>query len=463
MSTDATGTRYTISSLAAKLYAGLRMLAANPSMRGIAGVLVLKASMMVFNFALIALAANVLQETQFGIYSILFSAVGLVGIIATVGQQMLLMRSWNEYSANDDAATLKGALKFSALLWLAGTMLAACVFYFWADASYGAALARAATVYLVLYAAIQTTAHLLRASRGVGVGDGYGNLLPVLPAIGYLAYDLATHSAADVSTVLFLLAGGSAAGLAIHAFAFRRRLSARFPDFRQVRSRSETRAWAGRSARLWLSTGLEAANQFLDVIVMGILTTPAIAGGYFVTTRFANIFASASDGMHLFASRHVPDLYYRREYESLSRILNLIALMLAAMIAVGIIGIALGGKFVLGLISADYVQYFPALIVLCLGTAAAAAAQPCAPILMLTGHEGRYLAIIATSVLLRVAGFFLLVPSYGIMGAVTASALSFVVLAGALSYSAHRLAGFDGSVLRLFRRNTGTAQPLAAE
>ncbi|WP_206074859.1 hypothetical protein, partial [Alexandriicola marinus] len=98
-----------------------------------------------------------------------------------------------------------------------------------------------------------------------GVGDGYGNLLPVLPAIGYLAYDLATHSAADVSTVLYLLAGGSAVGLAIHAFAFRRRLSARFPDFRKVRSRSETRAWAGRSARLWLSTGLEAANQFLDV------------------------------------------------------------------------------------------------------------------------------------------------------------------------------------------------------
>ncbi|MBO6900258.1 MAG: lipopolysaccharide biosynthesis protein [Rhizobiaceae bacterium] len=462
MSTDARGSHKAGRSLAARLRGGLQALAANPSIRGIAGVLVLKASMMVFNFALIALAANVLQETQFGIYSILFSAVGLVGIVATVGQQILLMRSWNEYSANNDAASLKGALRFSAVLWLAGTMVAACIFYFWADASYGAALARAATVYLVLYAATQTTAHLLRASRGVGIGDGYGNLLPVLPAIGYLTYDLATHSTADVSTVLLLLAGGSAIGLTVHAFVFRRHLSARFPEYRTIRPRGEVRVWAGRSARLWLSTGLEAANQFLDVIVMGILTTPAIAGGYFVTTRFANIFASASDGMHLFASRHVPDLYYRREYENLSRILNLIALMLAAMIAVGVVGIALGGKFVLGLISADYVQYFPALIVLCLGTAAAAAAQPCAPILMLTGHEGRYLAIIATSVLLRVGGFFLLVPSYGIMGAVTASALSFVILAGALSYSAHHLAGFDGSVLRLLRRNTDTPQPLAA-
>lgn len=438
-------------------------LAREPSVRGMAGVLVLKASMMVFNFALITLAVNVLQEVDFGVYSILFSAVGLVGIIATVGQQILLMRSWNEFSAADDPATLKGALRFSALMWIAGTMAAACGFYFWADISYGASLARAATVYLVLYAAIQTSAHLLRASTGVGAGDGFGNLLPVLPAIAYLAYDLATHAAADVSTVLYLLAGGSVVGLVAHAFIFTRRISSRFPGIWGVKARGHTRTWTGRSMRLWFSAGLEAANQYLDVLIMGLLTTPAIAGGYFVTTRFANIFASASDGVHLFASRHVPDLYYRREYESLSRLLNLIAIMLLAMIAVGIVGIVAGGKLALGFISPDYVQYYPALIVLCLGTAAAAAAQPCAPILMLTGHEGRYLGIIAGSVALRAAGFFVLVPLFGIMGAVSASAVSFTLLALALSYSTRRLAGFDGSVLRLLKDREVAAQPVAAE
>ncbi|MEX0957337.1 MAG: lipopolysaccharide biosynthesis protein [Rhizobiaceae bacterium] len=441
----------------------LRVLSREPSIRGMAGVLVLKASMMVFNFALIALAVNVLKEVEFGVFSILFSAVGLTGIVATLGQQILLMRSWNEYSADNDPATMKGALRFSALLWLAGTMVTACGFYFWADMSYGASLARAATVYLVLYAAIQTTAHLLRASKGVGVGDGFGNLLPVLPAIGYLAYDLASQATADVSTVLYLLAGGTAVGVVLHAVVFLRHVSTRFPGIWGVAARGDARTWTGRSMRLWLSTGLEAANQYLDVLIMGLLTTPAIAGGYFVTTRFANIFASASDGVHLFASRHVPDLYYRREYESLSRLLNLMAVMLLSMIALGVVAIIVGGKLALGFISPDYVQYYPALIVLCLGTAAAAAAQPCAPILMLTGHEGRYLGIIASSVALRAVGFFLLVPLFGIMGAVSASALSFVLLALALSYSTQRLAGFDGSVLRLLKWGGSPAQPAAAE
>jgi O-antigen/teichoic acid export membrane protein len=421
------------------------------SVRAIAGVLVLKASMMVFNFALIALAVNVLQEVDFGIYSILFSAVGLVGIVATVGQQILLMRSWNEFSAADDPAMLKGALRFSALMVAAGTMVVATLFYFWADASYGATIARAATVYLVLYAAIQTTSHLLRASTGVAVGDGFGNMLPVLPAIAYLAYDLAKHAAADISTVLYLLAGGAAVGVLLHAIAFARRISARFPGIGAVRARGDRRLWTTRSLRLWMSTGLEAANQYLDVLIMGLLTPPAVAGGYFVTTRFANLFAAASDGLHIFASRHVPDLYYRREYQSLSRLLDLVAIVLLAMIAAGVVLIVVAGKLLLGFISPDYVQYYPALIVLCLGTAAAAAAQPCAPILMLTGHEGRYLGIIAGSVALRVAGFFLLVPLFGIMGAVSASALSFVLMSLVLSRYASRLAGFDGSVLRLLR------------
>lgn len=438
-------------------------LAREPAMRSLAGVLTLKASMMVFNFALVALAANVLQEVQFGVYSILFSAVGLVGIMATVGQQILIMRSWNEFSAQNDAATMRGALRFSGVMWLAGTMLAACCFYFWAEVSYGASLARAATIYLVLYAAIQTTAHLLRASKGVGIGDGFGNLLPVLPAIAYLAYDLATHAAADVAMVLYLLAGGSAVGILLHLFVFLRHVPKRFPGYWKVAPRGDRRVWTARSLRLWLSTGLEAANQHLDVVMMGLLTTPAIAGGYFVTTRFANIFASASDGVHLFASRHVPDLYYRGEHEGLSRLLNLTALMLLSMIALGIVAILLVGKLVLGIISPDYVQYYPALIVLCLGTAAAAAAQPCAPILMLTGHEGRYLGIIAGSVALRIVGFVLLVPAFGIMGAVSASAASFVALALALSFSTHRLTGFDGSILRLLKRDKVNAHLAAAE
>jgi O-antigen/teichoic acid export membrane protein len=76
---------------------------------------------------------------------------------------------------------------------------------------------------------------------------------------------------------------------------------------------------------------------------------------------------------------------------------------------------------------------------------------------MLTGHEGRYLSIIGGTVLLRAAGFFILIPLFGVFGAVAATTVSFVWMAVMLRASAKSLTGIDGSVLRLrsrlFRRH----------
>jgi hypothetical protein len=81
---------------------------------------------------------------------------------------------------------------------------------------------------------------------------------------------------------------------------------------------------------------------------------------------------------------------------------------------------------------------------------------------MLTGHEGRYLSIIAATVAIRALGFFVLIPPLGILGAVSATTVSFLFMAFMLRQSAKSLAGLDGSVLRLLRRRKG-AQASPAE
>ena len=167
-------------------------LARNPALRGIAGVFVMKSSIIVSNFLLIMAAARVLDTEHFGIYSILFSAVGLFCIVATFGQQVSVMRWWNEYTAADDPALLKGALRFSFATCLAGCAIVAAGFYFWAASNHAMMLAAAVTLFMVAQASVLTTAHLVRTAVGVGAGDGFGNLLVVLPALSYLAFCLAT-------------------------------------------------------------------------------------------------------------------------------------------------------------------------------------------------------------------------------------------------------------------------------
>lgn len=459
MSADDTrsGTR---SLLRALIETKLRMLR-DPSVIGIASVFALKCSFIGLNFALVMLAARVLDTEHFGVYSIFFSATGLFCIVATFGQQVLIMRSWNEYVASGQTGLLKGSLIYSLLTCLAGGAVIGLAFYAWAATTYTAMLAAAATIFLIVQALSLTTAHLVRTAIGVGSGDGYGNILVVIPPIIYLLMILIWGGTASISAIFFLFTAGTGTALLIHLYLMRRRIAERVPTFWTSATLYDLGNWFSRSYKLWISINLEAANQYLDVLIIGYLTGPAIAGGYFVTTRLANAFATASDTMHLFSTRHIPDYYYRGEMKQLNRLLNSVALITLACIVCGMVIILGGGKFFLMVFNDAYVPYYPALAVLSCGTAAAAAAGPSGSILMLTGHEGSYLRIMASSVFIRAVGFFVLIPPLGIMGAVCATTVSFIFMAGMLRHSAKTLTGLDGSVWRLVhaRREIASASP----
>jgi O-antigen/teichoic acid export membrane protein len=421
----------------------------SPAMRGMAGVFVLRITITALNFALISLAASALGVSAFGTYSILFSAAGLCCIIATAGQQVLLMRSWNEYSSDGQIGQLKGALIFGGIVCLSGSVIVAIPFYTWLAMTHGTAIAASVTLYLIVLSVLLTTSHLVRTAIGVGTGDGFGNLSLVIPPILYLLFCLANATPADISLVFLLMAAGAACCIVLHAAALFRIIQRRFPDFKTERAIYNLPLWRQRTLKLTLSNSLEAANQYIDVLIIGALMSPAIAGAYFVISRLANAFAMATDAIHMFSTRHIPDLYYRRQFTQLGALLDTIASVTLAVIAAGMIFIICGGPWILMVFSEAYVPYYGALIVLSFGMAAVAAAGPSGSILMLTGHEGRYLGVTSAIVLLRMIGFLALIPYFQIMGAVVATTLSFICMAILLRISAIAFAKIDGSVLRL--------------
>jgi O-antigen/teichoic acid export membrane protein len=441
----------------------LAELRSNPALRGMAWVFILRAVIIILNFVLITLAARTLGKATFGTFSIMFSAAGLFSVIATFGQQIVSMRSWSEYSSAGQQRLLKGAMIFSGVTCLAGSVLVAAPFYAWLAATHDQSLAASVTFYLVALSIMLTTSHLTRTAIGVGMGDGVSNLLLVVPAIVYLLSCLLFQRGAEIDGVFLLMAAGGGIAILIHAVSMWRDAHARFPEFGSSQTTYDTRRWFSRSVKLWISNGLEASNQYADVLIIGFLTTPTIAGAYFVTTRIANAFAMATGAIYMFSTRHFLRLYYRRQFSQLNALLDFVAGVTVAIIAGGLLLILGGGHWILRAFSEDYTSYYGALAVLSLGTAAVAAAGPSGSILMLTGHEGRYLSIIGSTVLLRSAGFFVLIPTFGVLGAVAATTVSFVWMAIMLRNSAKSLAGIDGSVLRLQGRLVGRRVSLPAE
>jgi O-antigen/teichoic acid export membrane protein len=435
----------------------------NSSVRNMSGAFMLRGVVTITNLALVTLAARTLGKHDFGTYSILFSAAGLCSVIATFGQQVFMMRAWSEYSAAGQQQLLKGAMTFSALTCLAGAALIGLPFYGWLSLSHDALLAISVTLYLVTYAIMLTSSHLVRTAIGVMIGDGYSNLLVAVPPILYLLGCAALHTEPETYRIFLSMAAGASIAVLIQLTMMRRKLRSRFPQIGSAGMTFELPAWSARSLKLWVSNGLEASNQYADVVIIGYLMSPSIAGAYFVTTRIANAFAMATGAIYIVSARQFPNLYYQRKFRQLDAMLDSIAVVTLAIIVAGMLVILGGGHWILRAFSEEYVSYYGALALLSFGTAAIAAAGPSGSILMLTGHEGRYLAIIGGTVLMRSIGFFVLIPLFGIIGAVAATAISFVWMALLLRGSAKSAAGIDGSVLRLFTKFNRRRVSLPAE
>lgn len=400
-------------------------------------------------FLLVALAAQELDVQSFGLFSIFYSVAGMLALIAAGGQQTLIMRSWNEYTAVGDAAHFKGALIFGGVVFFVGLPVLSFGLFSTLAYWYPWPVAFAVTSYMAGLALVTTTSHLVRAAVGIEAGDGLGNLLTLIIPITYLLVHLFIPGQADLAELFFLFPLGSLIASAMHIYLLRNRISEEFPAFRTVIPSFDLGVWGSRSIKLWLFNGLEATNQFLDVLALGLLLSPAAAGAYFILTRLSNVFVIAHGAVQFYCSRHVPRLYFAKDLAQLDYYLRTVAVACGLLVPAGLLVIWIMGPYVLAMFGSEYVQYAPLLLLLSLGTAAILSAGASGIILTFTGHEGWIAAIIAATVATRLVGFVVVVPILQIAGAALVTASSFILMSAGLWHFTRKLTKLDGSMFRL--------------
>ena len=240
----------------------------NPAIRAMTGAFGLRVLITIVNLGLVTLAARTLSGHDFGTYSMLFSAAGLLSVVATFGQQIFIMRSWSEYTNAGDEPKLKGAMTFTALASLAGSILIGLPFFFWVSLEQDTVLAVSTTLYLVCFALMLISAHVTRGAVGVGVSDGLTYLLVATCPMVYLAGCVISGTPIEIHTIFLTMAAASCFTVMVQMTLLRRRVHAQFPHFGRSRVAFELRTWSARSAKLWVSSCLEAANQYADVVII---------------------------------------------------------------------------------------------------------------------------------------------------------------------------------------------------
>lgn len=423
--------------------------------RGVAGTILLKVGSGGLAFALFTLAARVMSAEEFGIFAAWLCVAQIGAVVGLVGQELLLVRFLNEYQVRAAADLTKGvllsSLKISAVAMPIVTAAIAVVAavrgdWWWPVLSVSA--------FMIVNAGLMLGSQIARSLVSILMGEGNREFFWRIVVVLFLAVALLSHGRIDPAGLFMVMTAAMSMGLIVQVISIARAL----PNLRGVQARAEPVRWRASALRFWVSSILDAANQYFDVILIYWMLDPVTAGIYFAASRLANIFAMLSAALYSFGARRLPSLYFSKNHEEFGHTLALMAEVTGLCVVSGLAIIWIGAPHLLGLFGSHFAEQQWVLIVLAIGTAIQAAGGPSAAVLQLTGHEGGYVPVVAANVVLRLVGFLVLIPWLGVLGAAISATVSLALSTIVLNVLCRRRTGVDPSILVLFRFSSWKAR-----
>jgi O-antigen/teichoic acid export membrane protein len=395
--------------------------------------------------AIFTLTARGMSVDDFGRLAVWFNIINFLAILAVLGQETLITRSWGQYAGTDDAQAW-GAYVFGWLVTVASVAVVAAVMIrvgpllfpqspratFWA-----------AAFFLVTQALLSYGAHACRMIVGFTVSETSRELVWRSIVIAVVVWDR-LHSELKVEDV-FVAAGICqliSLGLALYPIllAYRRRMS------RELRF-DEWELWLRRSWAMWQSAVVEAGGAYADVVLIGSIASAEEAGRYFVAARLAAVFLMVQGGLSTSIFGASSRLYFSGRIDELQRLLSMLVLVAIAALAPVLALLYAFGDRLLEIFGAHYVGAYPTMVVLATGTFIVAACGSASVVLLTTGRESLYSRVIAAASPARVVATAGLAWGFGAIGAAFGQVMINAPLAIWLTILCRRETGLDTSAL----------------
>lgn len=422
--------------------------AGNQTAQGALGAFAFKVAGSFLNIVMFTIAARATEPAEFGLFAMWFNGVSFLAVIAMCGQETLIVRSWSEYVQQRRFDLARGAVSFGIIICTTAAMLAAgCLVAVTLALGWRTppGLIAAASFFLIAQTLAWFTANAARTIVGFAFGEGLRETWRIAAIGGTLALAV-TGAHVSVAVLFVLCVGGMGLLVLIQWIGILRSLP------REVRAATpsrDPRPWAKRSLPMWAAALLDASSQYLDVILLGVLLSPAAAGGYFVAARLANVFAMIAGCMANYSANPIASMFFSGQRPELQRALRAVSLTVAVLVAAGLLVIFVGGDRLLMIFGKTYADQHAILFVLAIGTAIAALGGPTMYVLLLTGHEALYSRVVVAGLIVRCAALAVFVPMYGAMAAAAAWTGCVIATTVALNVVCRRLVGVDPSVMTL--------------
>ena len=193
----------------------------------------------------------------------------------------------------------------------------------------------------------------------------------------------------------------------------------------QARPEYSLRDWT-RSAAAFMAVAVAATvSERIDILLMGLIASPAEVAVYAVAVRFAQTVVVAASAAGAVMAPHLverlEDLLSGRR-EELQVLIRSTARTALYVSLIALVGFALGGPLFLKLFGAHYTKAYAPLVVLALGQVVCALMGPAAAVATLSGQPSIAITALMAGIVVNAALNLLLVPTLGANGAGLATA-----------------------------------------
>lgn len=375
--------------------------------------------------------ARMLGEFEYGIFALGWVWIAILGHTTTFGFSMSAIRYLARYRATGEAGLAVGFFRFSLIVPLLVSCLAAILGVFLLTS--GALPAPEYYILPLILAAVCVPLFALQDMMESFARARHWVLLALIPTYllrhGFLGLFLvlAIVTGFEASAVTALVVAFAAIGLslAIQAGILAKRLI----DERRALPQAvpplyDRRTWLKTSAPLALQDGASLLVSYSDILVLSFFVSPTEIGIYFAATRIAQIvgfvrFAASAGTANVFSKLSAQGK--TDELKSLSRATIRISFWLSV---IACACIAIAGPLLLKLFGAGFIVGYPVLLVLMAGLLVQAAFSSAEDLLNMTGHQGMtassYFGALVVNLVLNLA----LIPYFGLIGAAIATSIS---------------------------------------
>ena len=419
--------------------------------------------------AAIALLSQVLLARwmgafEYGIFVYVWVWVVILGIVVPMGFGTSVLRFIPEYRTKEKWSRLSGVLKASfgivAAIGAAASLAGLGLLWVFSDhiESYYIWPLAIALICVPGFALMDWQEGAARAFGWVNLAYVPNYIVRPLAIVAVAGGTLFFTGSATGLQVTFCALGATFATMFAQRYLLARRVAATVPAAKPV---FHVKHWVAISAPLVLVEGLFLLLTNTDIVLLGYFVEPDDIAIYFAATRIANLMAFIQFSVAALAVPKFAELHSAGKHSELQTFVHgSIQWIFWPTLAAGVF-LLLVGEFALGLFGENFGSGYPLLFLLMAGFLARAATGSTEYLLNMTGNQNAVAWTYGVAALGNLALNFLLVPSFGLMGAAAATAISIVGSTFCLAVVVQRRLGITAFVLAGPVRRSLTALRIA--